>query len=108
MVPIRTGMPYLPWQGPREATRSLRHALPRHGFAHAQQSEETGRSALSVLAEPAVRRKDGTPIRYGTAPAHRRTDGPAGGTYHVLAGQHGPEPSREDRSPTDSVREHVR
>lgn len=106
MEPVRSGTPYLPWDDPCEATRLLRYASPRQGFAHTHQSDGKGASLLSVLTEPTAWRKDGSLIRHeGSAPVRRRASGPAHAADHVTAGHRYPEPSREGHSPTDSVRE---
>lgn len=107
-MPIRAGMPYVPWRGPCEATRLLRYELPRHGFHHISQSVQHGSSAPSVVTEPSVRRQDGSLIRYEESapvrvkPALR----PARQVASPQTDQH-PESSREGHSPTNSVRDHT-
>lgn len=105
MVPVRAGMPFVPWRDPCEATRLLRYGLPRHGFLHTDQGGLTGSSATSVLTEHHVRCQDGPPIRHGgSAPAEAPAAcEPARHVASPQLDQH-PESSREGRSPTNSVR----
>jgi hypothetical protein len=106
VVPNHAGTPYLPGDNPSDATRLLRYALPRQGFPHTDQSDGYGMSALAELAELNVWCEDGFLAWFedGVVVRHPMDD-PAGAADRIAARHRHREPSQEDHSPTDSVRE---
>ncbi len=104
MLPVRAGTPYLPWHDPCEATRLLRYASHRQGFAHTYRSNGNG---LSVLTELTAWCKDGSFIwkQKGATVAHP-IDDPVGAAQRTGDHYRHPESSKEGHSPTNSVCEH--
>lgn len=101
MLPVRAGTPYLPWQDPREATRSLRYASLRLRSTHTYQSMGGGTPAHTVSAELTARCADGSLVRNEEvgAPVAHSIDDPVGAARHIARIRQ-LEPSR---SPIDSV-----
>ncbi|GIH98736.1 hypothetical protein [Planobispora takensis] len=110
VLSVPTGMPYLPWRDPCEATRLLRYALHRQGFTHTYQSNGTGMSVLSVLTDLTVWCKNGLFVWHedGHEVSHPADD-PVGAARLISRHYRRPAPEDDPETtafiPTDSLRE---
>ncbi|MBB2912299.1 hypothetical protein FHS43_003579 [Streptosporangium becharense] len=101
MFSLHPGTPYTPWHDPREATRSLRYALHRHGFTHTYQSNGNGISVLSVLTDLTVWCRNGLFVwNEGGHESSHPADDPAGAA-RLIAEHRRPAPGHDPAQAAD-------